>query len=439
MEEQREYRSSEEMIRARRRRQQLRRRREAERKRLRRRRALALGGLLLLLLLLVIGIRALTGHVRAASSRTESKTTSFLTAGQEQGSKVPEDAEGGGQGADPGNSGDSFAGSADGSGFAAAGETSDSDLTSAEDGEATADPLLSGEAASSGQASASAPSAQPDPVPAFSMVSGYQVSRAASVRYPAEEDVQSSYAVLINAADGSIVAAKNERERIYPASMTKVMTLLVAAEAVQDLDDTFTVTLEITDYAYKHQCSTAGFLNDEAVPIRDLFYGTILPSGGEAALALAIYTAGSQEAFVERMNAKAAELGLSASTHFTNCIGLFDEENYTTCADMAMILKAAMENVWCRNVLSRRTCHTQPTEQHPDGIELSNWFLRRIEDKDTAGYVWGAKTGFVKESGNCAASFLLTEDGTPYLCVTGKAHSAWRAIYDHVSLYAKYR
>ena len=110
------------------------------------------------------------------------------------------------------------------------------------------------------------------------------------------------------------------------------------------------------------------------------------------------------DAFVDMMNEKLAELGLSDTAHFTNCVGLYDENHYCSIYDMAMILKAAVENDLAREVLTAHTYTTSATEQHPEGITISNWFLRRIEDKDTKGTVVCAKTGFVAQSGNCAAS-----------------------------------
>ena len=100
--------------------------------------------------------------------------------------------------------------------------------------------------------------------------------------------------------------------------------LLVAAEHIENLDDTVTITIDITDYCYVNDCSVVGFALDEVVPVRELLYGTILPSGADAALALAKYVAGSQEAFVALMNEKLEELGLSDTAHFTNCVGLYD-------------------------------------------------------------------------------------------------------------------
>lgn len=255
------------------------------------------------------------------------------------------------------------------------------------------------------------------------------------------EELPSTYAVLIDLDTHEILAEKDANTVIYPASMTKILTVLVAAEAVTeaDLDDTFTMTREITDYCYVNGCSVVGLMVDETVSVRELFYGTILPSGADAAVGLATYVAGSQEAFVDMMNDKLEELGLSDTAHFTNCVGLFDEAHACTVTDMAAILEAAMNNDLCREVLGAHTYETVPTSDHPEGQILSNWFLRRIEDKDTGGLtVMGAKTGYVVQSGNCAASWAQDSSGHRYLCVTADASSAWQAIYDHVELYKTY-
>ncbi len=248
----------------------------------------------------------------------------------------------------------------------------------------------------------------------------------------------SKNAILIDLESNDIIAWKGARDRINPASMTKILTILVAAEQVGDLEDTFTITLDITDYSYVNGCSNAGFARDEEVTVRDLFYGTILPSGGDAALGLATYVAGSQEAFVGLMNQKLEELGLAGSAHVTNCVGLYDENHYCTVYDMAMILEAAMDNPLCREVLSTRTYGTSRTEQHPEGITISNWFLRRIEDHITGGEGLCAKTGDVVQSGNCAASYAQSADGRGFVCVTVGANSYWQCIFDHVGLYEQF-
>lgn len=268
----------------------------------------------------------------------------------------------------------------------------------------------------------------------------YQFTQAEDMAVIDSEEVISTHAILVDESKDTIVASKGAGERIMPASMTKVLTILVAAEQIseEDLDDTFTMTLEITDYAYTNDCSSVGFLNGENVTVRDLFYGTVLHSGGDAAVGLAVYVAGSQEAFVDLMNQKLEKLGIADSTHFTNCVGLYDEAHYSTVYDMAIIMKAAVQNDLCREFLSARTYTTVPTQQHPEGIEISNWFLRKIEDKDTGGEVLGAKTGYIVQSGNCAVSYGTSAGGTPYICVTAGSTSSWRCIYDHVEIYNHY-
>ena len=174
----------------------------------------------------------------------------------------------------------------------------------------------------------------------------------------------------------------------------------------------------------------------ESVSVRELLYGTILSSGADSALCLAEYISGSHEAFVERMNEKLAELGLSQTAHFTNCVGLYDERHKCTVSDMALIMKAAMDNELCREVLFARTFETAPTPEHPQGQVLSNLFLRRIEDRDNGGLeIVGAKTGFVNQSGNCAVSCGQDAEGNLYIIATGNAAGAQNCIYDHTTLY----
>lgn len=252
------------------------------------------------------------------------------------------------------------------------------------------------------------------------------------------DDVESKYAILVNLDSGQIVAGKEYMTKMYPASMTKMLTVLVAAENIDmsKLDtDTFTITQDITDYVYKTGSSAVNYEVGDTPTVRDLFYGTILPSGADAAMALAEYTAGSEEKFVQMMNDKLEELGISDTCHFTNPVGTYDDNHYATAYDMAVIMKAALENDFVREVMSAHTYTTTGTKQNPEGYLLSNLFLRRIEDRDTHGTVRCAKTGFVNEAGCCAASYQISNDGQHWICITGNAWSSWQAIYDHVNIY----
>jgi len=266
----------------------------------------------------------------------------------------------------------------------------------------------------------------------------YTASKTTDTKQVGDE-ILSEYAIFIDRDAGSVLAEKDGFAIINPASMTKVLTVLVAAEhiAEEDLEDTIVITPEITDYGYVHKCSAAGFAKGEEVSVRDLFYGTILPSGADAAVGLAVYVSGDQDSFVELMNEKLKELGLSGTAHFTNCVGVYDEDHYCSAYDMAMILEAALDNELCREILSTRIYTIPEKEEHPEGLEMSNWFLRRIEDKEYEGKVLGGKTGYVDQSGSCAASFGENA-GKNYICVTVKAGSPFQCVNDHALLYREY-
>lgn len=269
------------------------------------------------------------------------------------------------------------------------------------------------------------------------------VSTASTVGFA--DSIVSEYGVVIDVENSTILAQKGANTRISPASMTKVLTLLTAADALglngEDwanspvLDDTFTITIEITDYSFSNDCSCVGFEVGEEVTVRDLFYGTIVPSGADAAVGLACYVAGSHEAFVELMNKKAESLGLSESSHFTNCVGLYDENLYSTVYDIAVILKTASDNPFCRDVLSARAYNTSSTEQHPDGIVVTSRFLRTIDKMDIHGKVLCAKTGYVSQAKSCAASLAADMYGKEYICVTATSSNTPQCIEDQAELY----
>lgn len=258
-----------------------------------------------------------------------------------------------------------------------------------------------------------------------------------STKLISDETAGSTFAILVNAKTGKVIAQKNGDAYMFPASMTKVMTLLVASEHVKNLTDTVTITQDILDYCTAHDCSTVGLSAGETVTVMDLLWGTILPSGADAALALGRYVAGSDAAFVQMMNEKAASLGLK-NTHFTNCIGLYDAGHYTTCNDMAVIMNAAAANQLAMTVLVTPQYTTVPTLVHPSGITVRNLFLSRISPLSKPGVVLGAKTGYINQSRYCAVSYFVSTSGVPYICVTGQASSSMNAVTDHQKIYSAY-
>ncbi len=250
--------------------------------------------------------------------------------------------------------------------------------------------------------------------------------------------VDADYALLMDVTDNRVLAAKGADVRAYPASVTKVMTLLVAVENIKDFTDTYTMTYAVTDPLYIANATVAGFSNNEAVTMEDMLYGTILPSGADACLGLALYVAGSEEAFVELMNARALEMGLK-NTHFTNTSGLHHRDHYTTAEDMAVILRVAMENEHCRQVLSTYRYTTSSTPQHPEGIQLESTLFSRMYGSEPDGAtVVAGKTGYTDQAGNTLVSYAEGLDGHDYILVTLKGSNRWGAIHDAIDLYTEF-
>ena len=251
-------------------------------------------------------------------------------------------------------------------------------------------------------------------------------------------ELYSENALLIDLESNTVLVQKNADARIYPASMTKVMTVLVAAEHIENWDETFTMTQSIIDPLFLADASMAGFVHGEEVSMTELLYGAVLPSGAEATEALAIVTAGSEEAFAALMNEKAQELGLK-DTHFVDASGLHDENHYTTLSDMAIIMQAALDNPHCREVLTSVN-HTSPaTTQNPEGVAMTNRFLYRIRPQQTGNVdIQAAKTGYTAQAMNCCVSYGIMENGRAAICVTAHAWTGDYCIADHLALYGTY-
>lgn len=251
-------------------------------------------------------------------------------------------------------------------------------------------------------------------------------------------DIVSGNIIVVNCDTNKVVAAREATARCYPASTTKIMTILTAVDYITDYNKTFTFSFEITDPLYIAEATVAGFSNAEAVNMTDLLYGAILPSGADATMGLALSISGSEQGFVKLMNKKADELGLK-NTHFENSSGLFDPNHYTTAEDMAVIIRAAMQNDLCRKILATYQYTTAATPQHPDGILLMSTLFSHMYGTEPEGAdILGGKTGFVNESGYCIASFGESDAGTEYICVTLGGNGLWPTVYDQFHLYEQF-
>lgn len=230
-------------------------------------------------------------------------------------------------------------------------------------------------------------------------------------------NINSKNAILIDNDNGKIIAQKNSDERCYPASLTKIMTALVAIENLNNLDTEIPIKSSIFSSLKDSNASMSGFLPDEKVKAIDLLYGIILPSGAESSIAIAEYISGSEDKFVNLMNKKAKELGMK-NTHFTNVIGLHNYDHYTTVYDLSILLDYALENETFRSIFTTEKYSTSPTNLNSAGITFRSTTFEKIDEEDLGrGKVIGGKTGYTDKAGLCLAS-LLEKKGKEYILIT---------------------
>ncbi len=226
-------------------------------------------------------------------------------------------------------------------------------------------------------------------------------------------------AVVINADTNNIIYAQNENERLPMASTTKIMTGLLLCE-YGNLEKTITVTSKMVAV----EGSSMGLLAGDTVSYNDLLYGLLLASGNDAANTIAISLCGSIEAFVDKMNQKAEQLGLQ-NTHFVTPSGLDAEEHYTTAYDLACLASYALQNQDFAKACSSKTatlCYGNPPYKR--SLKNHNKLLDSYE-----GLI-GVKTGYTKKSGRCLVT-AAKRDGKTVVAVTLCDPNDWQ---DHKTL-----
>ena len=230
----------------------------------------------------------------------------------------------------------------------------------------------------------------------------------------------SPYLLLTRVEDGEVLLAKKSDSPFAPASLTKMMTVLVALENIPNLEEQVEVPPKIFPGLYEQDASLAGFLPGEHPRAVDLIYGALLPSGGEASLALAIHVSGSEEGFVSLMNQKAQALGMD-HTHFANVCGLDDPKQTTTAQDLTLLLRAALKNETFYKAFTSSSYLVPPTDLHPEGFAFQSTLFKKLEDPTfPGGEILGGKTGYTQKARLCLAS-LAEKDGTTYLLITAGA------------------
>lgn len=231
------------------------------------------------------------------------------------------------------------------------------------------------------------------------------------------ESIHSETVVLARLDTGEVLCSKNADEIIFPASLTKIMTVILSIEKLQDYEETITLKNEDFMGLYEANASMVGYVPGETAKFIDLLYGTLLASGADCAVGLASHVAGSQEDFIALMNQKAEELGMT-HTHFVNVSGLHDDNHYSTANDMKRLLAYALQNDLFREIFMTEQYTTSPTNLHESGHSIRSTLSMMAEMGElNRGPILGGKTGTTKQAGSCLAS-LAAINGQEYILVT---------------------
>ena len=259
-------------------------------------------------------------------------------------------------------------------------------------------------------------------------------------------NISSEKAVVLNMTDNKIIASRQSSQVIYPASMTKVMTLIVVFENLKNessLGEVLTISEAVQTQMEAEGSSGFGLKAGERLTVKDLLYVMILQSDNIACVTLAEYIAGSEANFVKLMNDKAREMGLLESqTLFQNCTGLHHKYHFTTCKDMAAIMSYAMQNTFCAEILTAKSYVPSNNFRSGEGCTFWNAFLvhgiseGKISPKN-ATFVAG-KTGYTPEAKSCLVSYAKGDNGKEYIVVTAGAATSDKRMEDQLYLYNTY-
>lgn len=230
-------------------------------------------------------------------------------------------------------------------------------------------------------------------------------------------------AILTEMKTGKVLFSKNENSKMYPASITKIMTAVLTLESGQDFNTVVTATAEaINPITIQH--SHMGILVGENLTIENLIYGMLVHSANDAANVLAVTVGGSIDNFVQMMNDKAAELGMT-NTHYANAHGFHDDNHYTTAADIALLSRYAMQNEKFREIVKTDIYTIEPTNKYHETRYLSST-NHLISKRRQANYFYnkaiGIKTGYTDEAGYCLAAAAVDGD-TELLSVVLNCHN----------------
>ena len=249
--------------------------------------------------------------------------------------------------------------------------------------------------------------------------------------HASEINTKSNNAVLYNLNDNMLLYEKNKDQKVSIASLTKLMTALVAIENIDNLYEYVSFTKSDYEKLLIQDASGSSLNKNKKYTYEDLLYGLILESGADCANALARLTAGNETKFVKKMNEKAKELGMT-NTSFANPIGLDDEKNYSTVQDVSILLKEDLKSPILNQIITSLTHKlTDGTTIHHTIYDYMKFFKTEIPTMK------GGKTGYEIKSGYALAS-IASKNGTNLILVTSKGKNIGDHIKDAQMVYNYY-
>ena len=258
-----------------------------------------------------------------------------------------------------------------------------------------------------------------------------------TVNHDARAAVRSRHVIVYHVESDSVVYEKASETPAYPASLTKIMTHMVAMDLMPEdgLEQTVTMSDAIYYRMIEEDAALSGFLPGETVRMEDLVYANILASGGDAAEQMALELTETSDAFVRLMNEKAQSLGMEA-TRYANVTGLHDPDHLSSAKDTLTLVKAAMENPFFRELITEQSYRTRPTERHPEGLELFATVQDGFDTPSRSFRLLGGKTGFTEQAGLCLFTITEKDDATFYLITLKAPYSlnSLQDVGDHISL-----
>lgn len=253
---------------------------------------------------------------------------------------------------------------------------------------------------------------------ALAAVKNYKVQQTAAQAVP---EISAQQAILTDGRTGRVLYEKNADEKAYPASTTKIMTALLTLETLELYDSPVDQKVTVPKEAEGVEGSSLYLKAGEKIYLQDLLYGLMLHSGNDAAVALAVITAGDTELFIRRMNERAAELHCR-NTHFMNPNGLFDENHYTTVRDMALIAREAMSHKAFRTIVSAPYWDADREE-----CDFEHFYNKNKTVHQFRGGT-GIKIGYTKASGRALAA-SASRGGKELICVVMGAPNWFNDAY----------